>query len=301
MVESLRTSTRVSTRFAIFTIGRLPVSLLHDGDSTDDKILTHQDERYWILVTHDVVVVVNMILDDNNWKMRRGVSLISETYSVWRISPTNTPNTPWIKNRKFGVEKQNLIQNYWYINFVCVWSYLWGRHSKRPVAEFLRSSIALHTFPHKRHCLYTRWTSRNVSVSALIIDCFEWLISGWQIATYAQRTFDIMITKVLGLGNFDHFIIEVQLFVCKRNKDSKLPIGETLLFHWFSPHYVVPPIYFLRLFPEQPSFSTSHRWGIVRYLNLPIYHVIKWLFSSSNSTCSLFGTIGNGATRRRFL
>ena len=42
------------------------MSLFPDGDSTDDKILTLQDDRYWILATHDVVVVVDMILDDNN-------------------------------------------------------------------------------------------------------------------------------------------------------------------------------------------------------------------------------------------
>ena len=42
------------------------MSLFPDGDSTDDKIPTLQDERYWILVTQDVVVVVDMILDDNN-------------------------------------------------------------------------------------------------------------------------------------------------------------------------------------------------------------------------------------------
>ena len=42
------------------------MSLFPEGDSTDDKILNLQDDRYWILVTHDVVVVVDMILDDNN-------------------------------------------------------------------------------------------------------------------------------------------------------------------------------------------------------------------------------------------
>ena len=40
------------------------MSLFPDGDSTDDKILTLQDDRYWILVTHDVVAVVDMILDE---------------------------------------------------------------------------------------------------------------------------------------------------------------------------------------------------------------------------------------------
>ena len=111
----------------------------------------------------------------------------------------------------------------------------------------------------------------------------------------------IMTTKVLGLINFVHFIMKVQLHL----QFANLKIWN---FQWACILIAAPrllsfhsdvvsdffPFHCCRYDTEKPPIPTSHRWNIAGLLILPMSHMINWHLTSSNSTWSFFGTIGSG-------